>query len=157
MPFAMSKFLPSLENTLECDIFSIQIMVDSHNTNNEQAESFQLSFDTPIFQKTYDFYKTYYQYLTNFPKKDRYTIGQRGENVLLDLLEMIIQASQLPRAEKGEVLQKASIKLDQIKVFVRLFKDLKILDNKKYLSLESSLQEIGRMLGGWIKSSQQSR
>lgn len=128
-------------------------MVDLHDQATPDVSPVRLSFDVPIFQKTYETYKTFYQYLIHFPKKDRYTLGQRGENALLDLLESIIQASQLSKAEKLPILQKASIKLDQMKVFVRLYKDLKILDNKKYLSLEARLQEIGKILGGWIKSS----
>lgn len=112
-----------------------------------------LGFDIPIFQKTYELYKLFYQYLVNFPKKDRYTLGQRCENAILDLLEAITQAGQLPKAKKLPVLQKASTKLDLTKVLIRLCKDLKILDNQKYLTLESELQEIGRMLGGWIKAS----
>jgi len=71
----------------------------------------------------------------------------------LDFLETIVIAGGLSKTEKFPVLQKASTKLDLAKIFIRLCKDLKILDNKKYLELESSLQEIGRMLGGWIKSS----
>lgn len=114
-------------------------MVDSH-------------LDIPIFQKTYDLYKIFYQYLTNFPKKDRYTLGQRVENAILDLLEAITHAGQLSKTEKLPILKTASIKLDQVKILIRLCKDLKILDNKKYLLIESELQEIGKMLGGWIKS-----
>jgi len=111
------------------------------------------TFDFPIFQKTYETYKLFYSYLVNFPKKDKYTLGQRCENALLDFLEAITLAGSLSKAEKLPILQKASAKLDLAKIFIRLCKDLKILDNKKYLALESSLQEIGKMLGGWIKSS----
>jgi len=71
----------------------------------------------------------------------------------LDFLEAITLAGGLSKAEKVPVLQKASMKLDLAKILIRLCKDLKILDNKKYIALESSLQEIGRMLGGWIRSS----
>ena len=126
-------------------------MPDFHN----DFSSLNLGFDIPIFQKTYDLYKLYYQYLVNFPKKDRFTLGLRCENVILDLLEAITEASQISKSGKLPILQKASLKLDQAKMFIRLAKDLKILDNKKYLTLESHLQEIGRMLGGWIKSSTQ--
>ena len=31
-------------------------------------------------------------------------------------------------------------------------KDIKSIDNKKYLALQTTIDEIGRMLGGWIKS-----
>jgi four helix bundle protein len=124
-------------------------MPDSHN----DLESGRLNLDIPIFQKAYELYKLLYQYVASFPKKDRYTLGQRVENSLLDFMESIILASQLSKTDKLPVLQKASIKLDVLKVFIRLCKDLKILDNKKYLILESQIQEIGRMLGGWIKAS----
>ncbi|MCM8782686.1 MAG: diversity-generating retroelement protein Avd [Candidatus Omnitrophica bacterium] len=105
-----------------------------------------------FFTKTYELYKTFYSYLATFPKKDRYTFGQKCELALLDLLEGIILASSLPKEEKLPILKKASLKLDVIKVIFRLGKDLKVFDNKKYLVLESFLQEIGKMLGGWIKT-----
>jgi len=123
-------------------------MPDSHD-----FQSINRTLDFPIFQKTYETYKLFYGYLVNFPKKDKYTLGQRCENALLDFLEAITIAGGLSKAEKVPILQKASSKLDLTKVLIRLCKDLKILDNKKYLELESSLQEIGKMLGGWIKSS----
>ncbi len=72
---------------------------------------------------------------------------------MLEVIEGIITASQLSKSEKLPILQKTSIKLDLLKTLIRLCKDLKILDNKKYLLLESYLQEIGKMLGGWIKAS----
>lgn len=109
--------------------------------------------DIPVFQKTYDLYKSFYLIILDFPKKDRYTIGQRVENTILSLLEDIITASQLSKLEKVPTLQKASIRLDVLKVLIRCCKDLKILDNKKYLIFESQVIEIGRMLGGWIKAS----
>jgi len=120
---------------------------------HKDFEPGRLSLDIPIFQKAYELYKLLYQYVAGFPKKDRYTLGQRVENSLLDFMESVILASQLSKTEKLPILQKASIKLDVLKVLIRLCKDLKVLDNKKYLILESQIQEIGRMLGGWIKAS----
>src|SRR3989344_1362688 len=98
-------------------------MIDTHN-DLPQVHS---NLDIPIFQKTYEVYKLFYQYLVNFPKKDRYTLGARCENALLDLLEGLILASQLQKVEKLPVLQKASMSLDHAKILIRLCKDLKIL------------------------------
>jgi len=41
------------------------------------------------------------------------------------------------------------------RVFIRLLKDVKALDTKKYISLQESVDEIDRMLGGWLKSVKQ--
>jgi len=113
----------------------------------------RLNLDIPVFQKTYELYKSFYQLVAHFPKKDKYAIGQKIENGILGLIEDIITASQLSKSEKVPSLQAASIKLDILKVLIRCCKDLKILDNKKYLIFESQVIEIGRMLGGWIKAS----
>lgn len=114
---------------------------------------FHTSFqDIPLFTKTYELYKLFYEYLGSFPKKDRYSLGQKTEAVLLDLLEAIILASGLPKEEKLPILKKASLKLDVLKILFRLAKDVHALDTKKYILLEEHVQEIGKMLGGWIKA-----
>jgi len=108
--------------------------------------------DTPIFIKTYELYKLFYLYLPTFPKKDRYTLGQKCELALLDILENIIVVGYLSKLEKLPLLRKISIKLDVLKVLFRLGKDIKVIDHKKYLEFENYFMEIGRMIGGWIKS-----
>lgn len=120
-------------------------MDDFHKQNN------QFNLDIPIFKKSYDFLKEFYIFQLDFPKKDRYTIGQRCENYLLDILEGIIVAAQ-SKNNKLATLERTSAKLDLLKVFIRLASDLEILSDKRYIVCQSYLQEIGRMLGGWIKS-----
>lgn len=106
----------------------------------------------PIFVKTYELYKIFYEYLSSFPRKDRYTLGQKCEAVLLEILEAVIVAGSLSKQEKLPILKKASIKIDTLRVLFSLSKDLNIIENKKYMVLESYLSEIGKMFGGWIKS-----
>lgn len=112
-------------------------------------------FDIPIFKKTYDLYKTFYGYRNSVTKQDRYTIWQRCDNVILDILENILLASQMYKAEKVPVLEKASVKLNFLRVFFRLMKEVRTMDNKKYVALQEFVDEIGRMLGGWIKSTKE--
>lgn len=112
-------------------------------------------FDIPIFRKVYDLYKQFHDIRNKAPKQDRYTIYVKCENSLLEVLEGILEASQLSRNEKMPVLQKTSLKLNFLRVFIRLLKDVKSIDLKNYASLEESVDEIGRMLGGWIKSTKE--
>ncbi len=112
-------------------------------------------FDIPIFKKTYDLYKTSYGYRDSVTKQDRYTIWQRCDNIILDILENILLASQIYKAEKLPILEKASVKLNFLRVFFRLMKEVKTIDNKKYATLQELVDEIGRMLGGWIKSTKE--
>lgn len=111
-----------------------------------------LAEDIPILQKMYELYKTFYSYSLNFPKKDRFGIGQRCEDLMLTLLQKIIRASKTSRDIKKRALYEVSIDLDTLKILIRLMKDVRVLDLKKYTVLQENLHEIGKMLGGWIKS-----
>jgi len=110
------------------------------------------NLDIPIFKRIYDLYKDFYSLRNSVPRHDKFAIWLRCENIILEILECIISASQISKVEKLPVLQKGSVKLDFLRVLIRLCKDTKILDDKKYISLEQNIDEIGRMFGGWIKS-----
>jgi hypothetical protein len=90
-----------------------------------------------------------------FPKCKRYTLGQRIDQVTLEIIELIITAGYISREQKLPILQKASIKLEIIKILIRLSFDTKCLDNKKYQNTSFQIMEIGKMLGGWIKSTRE--
>jgi len=112
----------------------------------------QLNNEAPILKKTVDLYKEFYQYLKTFPKKDQYMLGRRCEEHTLIFLELILSAVGLEKHRKLETLERANNKFDVLKVLFRMARELKLIDNKKYLSLEERAQEVGRMLGGWMRS-----
>ena len=94
----------------------------------------------------------FYQYSQHFPQKDRYVFGQKCERLILDILELILSVIQFSNnLEKIEFLEKTSVKLNIVRIFIRLGKEMKIIDFKKYLALQKEINEIGKMLGGWIK------
>jgi hypothetical protein len=111
--------------------------------------------DIPIFKKAYDLYKTFYSYRADVPRQDKYAIWQRSEDAVIDLIADILTASQMRQAEKIPVLERTSVKLNLLRVFIRLMKETKTIDAKKYITLQTIIDEIGRMLGGWIKSSRE--
>lgn len=112
----------------------------------------QLSNEAPILKKTVDLYRELYQHLKTFPKKDQYMLGRRCEEYTLIFMESILLAVGIEKHKKLAVLEEANAKFDVLKVLFRMARELKILDNKKYLSLQEKAQEIGRMLGGWMRS-----
>lgn len=112
----------------------------------------ELEAQAPILQKTTGLYKELYDYLKGFPKKDQYLLGKRCEDAMLDFLECVLFAAGVTGSSKLQALQKANAKFDLLKTLLRLARELKLLDNKKYLSLEIKIQDVGKQLGGWIKS-----
>ena len=109
--------------------------------------------EVPLFQKLYDFYKLFYEIVDHFPKKARPVLGQKIEQTILEALELVSYAAYSSNAEKNQALMKTSLKIDFLKVLIRLTYETKTINKKKYILLEERLQEIGKMVGGWIKSS----
>ena len=69
----------------------------------------------------------------------------------MDLVEYVFIASYAKSEHKPLYLQKAVAKLDLVKFLLQIIWEIKALDDKKYLTLSERLNEIGRMLGGWLK------
>lgn len=108
--------------------------------------------DVPIFKATYELYKTLYAYRATVPKLDRYGLWQRTEGLTLSILEAIIRASQVAKSDKLTPLEQGSLNLNVLRVLLRLAKDTRAIDLRKYAVAQAQIDEIGRMLGGWIKS-----
>lgn len=97
-------------------------------------------------------HKNIYQYTKTFPKSDKYNLGNELKIINIQIIELLIEAETVKKDWKSPLLEKASVKVNILKILIRLANDIKILDQKKHLKLQEQLQEIGRMLGGWIKS-----
>lgn len=68
----------------------------------------------------------------------------------LKTIELIFNSCSLATNAKLLLLNKASIKLDLLKFLLRVAWEIKALDNKKFILISEMLNEIGKMLGGWI-------
>jgi hypothetical protein len=110
------------------------------------------AFDVPILKKIYNLYKELNGLRVRVPKQDRYTLWERCEKTNLEVLELILLAAQRQKPDKYRALEMASAKLNVLRMLIRLTKDVKAIDTKRYLALELQIDEIGRMLGGWMKS-----
>lgn len=93
-----------------------------------------------------------YSYTQIFPKKDRFALGQKCENLTLDLLESLFVANSKIDDEKLPFLYDIDVRLKILQTFVRIINDARAVEAKDYLIMSSALEELGRMLGGWIKS-----
>lgn len=106
----------------------------------------------PILEKLRETYKLWHNFLRDMPKISRYTIGTKIDNLLLEIIQVLLYASYTKKNEKYASLVKASVKLDTLKLFLRLCYETEALENKRYIRISGPVDEIGRMLGGWQKS-----
>lgn len=108
--------------------------------------------DAPIFHRLYDLYKLIYGYYQKIPKSARYTLWQNCETTTLALIEVLLETGQKKGVERYQTLCDLSNKLDLLKVLIRLAKDTRIIDNKQYVAIQLIIQEIGKMIGGWMNT-----
>jgi four helix bundle protein len=104
-----------------------------------------------IQQKHKDLVLYAYRCLGQFPKSERHVLAADIRKGLYEIDALIIRAQK--RYYKKTTLQDLDIEVELLKNKIRLAKDLDYLPFKKYENLEKMLLEIGRMVGGWIKSS----
>lgn len=103
----------------------------------------------PVLQKAKDAYLLWYNYYQTIPKIHRHSLGQRIDNLFVEIIEAITAASFLIRDQKLPYVRRAIQKTDTLKILLMILWETKSLDNKKYIALSAPLDEIGRMLGGW--------
>lgn len=76
-------------------------------------------------------------------------MGDRLESICLDVLEILLEATY--SRDKAALLSKANVKLEKTRYYVRLCKDLKLMDLQRYEVLTKMINEVGIQLGGWIR------
>ena len=105
----------------------------------------------PILEKIVEAYKLWHNLLPHIPRMTRYSLGEKINDLFIELSELILTASYAAKEQKGPVIQKASVRLDALKFFLHIGWELKAFDNKKFAELSQPLAEVGKMLGGWQK------
>lgn len=105
---------------------------------------------TPVVEKHYKLILWMLPKISNFPKDQRFLLADRIEQILLDILEMLIEAVYSNR--RREILIKVNLKLDVLRFMMRITKDMKYINLKAYDFFCQSVLEIGRMVGGWMKA-----
>ena len=114
--------------------------------NDLQSESKE---DLPIFVRWMDFVKWLLVTTDSFPKKARFTFSERLVAIALLIVEDLIEA----RYSKNKILilRRANLNLEKLRVLIRICFELRFLSKKSYEFAAGSLNEVGKMLGGWMK------
>jgi hypothetical protein len=107
--------------------------------------------NVPIIIRLIEAYKLWHEFMPNMAKTSRYTLGQKIDDLFIETTELMFLASHLAKEQKLPYLQKATAKLDLLKLFLQISWEIKAIDNRKYIMLAEPLEEVGKMLGGWVR------
>ena len=85
-----------------------------------------------------------------FPRSQKFLLGERIQTQSLDCLERLIEATY--SRNRAGALAQANLGLEKLRFMFRLAYDLRHLDLRRYEHAAKSLDEIGRLVGGWVKA-----
>ncbi len=109
------------------------------------------SAELQVVTQTYDLLVWTCKHISRFPRLLRYTHGARLDKSLYALLDRLVQARYEP-ARRSEHLRKANLRIERLRFQFRLARELSCLSTTSYGHASRSLDEIGRMVGGWLRS-----
>lgn len=103
-----------------------------------------------IKQKVEDMIEYGYLALRQFPKSEKFSMAQDIKRAMLALLENVIRTNR--SHDKRAMIYNIDTELEILRTQIRLARKLEFLPFQKYEVWSGHLAEIGRMVGGWLKS-----
>ena len=110
---------------------------------------------SPIFLKYYDLMAWLIPATLAFPKSQRGVLARWVQNELHRTHEALVDAGtsddplpSLAAADRG---------LIRLRTYLRLCRDLKLFSTGQYEHVSRMVAEVGKLLGGWIRSQQERR
>ena len=101
--------------------------------------------------------------LNHFPRHEKYGLSQQIRNTMYDVYNLIIEGEK--RYHKKTSLTELDVKHQQLRMMLKLAYELDYFKyhngktdrsqtetDRRYLALNSLTNEVGAMIGGWIKS-----
>lgn len=105
----------------------------------------------PVIDRTFELIKWYSAHVAKFPRNHRYSLGQRIEVLLYDVLERLVEAQYSETTSKAPALAAVNFKLEVLRFLTRLAHEMALLPHKSHEHASREVNDIGKMVGGWIK------
>lgn len=105
-----------------------------------------------IYQKYVDLIEYGYNLLIKYPKSEKYALSSSIRNSMFETLRLILYANKIAdKYVRIKILNKIDAKIAMQGFYVRFSYKQKYINNSNYLEWSKRLEEIGKILGGWIK------
>jgi len=106
--------------------------------------------ELPVYKASYDLLLEIFRFTKEFNKEFKYTVGESLKKETMDLLTLIYRANS--RESKRETIILAREKIEVIRLFIRLMKDLKQISLNRFVRVNKKVESVSKQLTGWQKS-----
>lgn len=107
--------------------------------------------DLIIYKKAESLLDFIYPIVINFPKAEKYALAQEIKQAFYALLRNIMLANNI-RHKRRLYQEEVDAYLKLLLVLFNVAKKQKYITQKKNVQIQQKIAEIGRILGGWMKS-----
>jgi len=109
-----------------------------------------MHYDLPVYKACYDLLLEIFQFVKDFGREYKFTVGESLKKQTVDLLTLIFRANSRP--DKEQVLQEARESIKVIRFFIRLMKDMHQINFQKFVEVNKKVEEVSKQLTGWQKA-----
>ncbi len=106
--------------------------------------------ESPAFTRSYELLMWLIPVTVKFPRQQRFVLAAALQKTALELHEKLIEAakSDIPLP----FLRQADVSLTKLRFYLRLCRDLELLKIGQYEHVGRMADQVGNLLGGWMKS-----
>jgi len=105
--------------------------------------------ELPIYKASYDLFLDIFRFTKNFKKEYKYTVGESLKKEMIALVTLIYRANS--RKSKYEILQEARERIENVRLLIRLMKDLQQISLKRFVNINKRVENVSKQLTGWHK------
>lgn len=102
-----------------------------------------------VFRKNYEYLFWLKPTVERFAKVHKYSLGTELQGSAIKLLRLIIKANYSD--SKADPIKKAIVEYEVQRLLLRLSFDYKLLNKRQYEYAVGKLEEIDRLLKGWLR------
>jgi hypothetical protein len=105
--------------------------------------------ESPAFTRSYELLQWLIPVTVKFPRQHRFVLARALQKTAFELHEHLIEAAK--NEEPLPFLRQADVSLTKLRFYLRLCRDLELLKLGQYAHVSRIANEVGKLLGGWMK------
>ena len=105
-----------------------------------------------LIPKVEDYIKYVLNMLLKLPRTEKFSIGTEVKTSMYEMLKNILLASKIDKSKRLQIYNIVDSNIYYQRICIRMMYNQKWIDEKKYKHSNELLAEIGKILGGLIKS-----
>ena len=103
-----------------------------------------------VRQKCQDYIVWLLKKVNNFPRKQKFILGEKISERAFGISDELIAMQYLPKKERKKRLPIFNLKLESLREFMRLAWKMGFLSRKSFVWQEAKIDEVGRMVHGLV-------